>query len=142
MDRDSPRRRFLARASVVVGVSTIALTAGFVGVLAFLTGEVVAFGAHVPWYLSVAAVAFVATILALEAQGIPGGSVISTAAIVAFTSFVVVSLGVEGLLFAARSPGAVFVPGVGLSLFAAALIVAGVGYWAFEHWREFAGRAR
>jgi len=90
-------------------------------------------------YLTIAAVAFVGVIILLETQDAAGTSIITTAAIVAALVFVLVSLGVEGLLYAVRNPAAVFVSQTILYFFAAALIGSGIGYWALRHWREVVG---
>lgn len=139
MPSNDSRRQFFVRVSVVVAVATLFLTASFVGLLALLNGDLRGSSSHIAWYLTVAAVAFVGVIILLETQDAAGTSIITTAAIVAALVFVLVSLGVEGLLYTVRNPAAVFVSQTILYFFAAALIGSGVGYWALRHWREVVG---
>jgi hypothetical protein len=139
MPPNDSRRQFFLRVTVVVAVATLFLTASFVGLLALLNGDLTGFASRVAWYLTVAAIAFVGNIILLEEQGAAGTSIITTAAIVACLVFAVVSLGVEGFLYTARNPAAVFVSQTILYFFAAALIGSGCGYWAVRHWREVVG---
>ena len=139
MPSNDSRQQFFLRVTVVVAVATLFLTASFVGLLAFFNDDLTGFSSRIAWYLTVTAVAFVGNIVLLEDQGASGTSIITTAAIVACLVFVVVSLGVEGLLYTARNPAAVFVSQTILYFFAAALIGSGVGYWALRHWREVVG---
>ena len=139
MSTTDSRREFFVRVSVVVAVATLFLTASFVGLLALLNGDLRGSSSRIAWYLTVAAVAFVGVIILLETQDAAGTSIITTAAIVATLVFVLVSLGVEGFLYAVRNPAAVFVSQTILYFFAAALIGSGVGYWALRHWREVVG---
>lgn len=139
MSATDSRREFFVRVSVVVAVATLFLTASFVGLLALLNGDLRGSSSRIAWYLTIAAVAFVGVIILLETQGAAGTSIITTAAIVAVIVFVLVSLGVEGLLYTLRNPAAVFVSQTILYFFAAALIGSGLGYWALRHWREVVG---
>lgn len=139
MPSNDSRRQFFVRVSVVVAVATLFLTASFVGLLALLNGDLRGSSSRIAWYLTIAAVAFVGVIILLETQDAAGTSIITTAAIVAVIVFVLVSLGVEGFLYAVRNPAAVFVSQTILYFFAAALIGSGVGYWALRHWREVVG---
>jgi|AntDeeMetagen134_2_1112570.scaffolds.fasta_scaffold01280_2 hypothetical protein len=139
MPSNDSRRQFFVRVSVVVAIATLFLTASFVGLLALLNGDLRGSSSRIAWYLTIAAVAFVGVIILLETQDAAGTSIITTAAIVAALVFVLVSLGVEGLLYAVRNPAAVFVSQTILYFFAAALIGSGIGYWALRHWREVVG---
>ncbi|EMA47846.1 hypothetical protein [Halococcus saccharolyticus] len=139
MSATDSRREFFVRVSVVVAVATLFLTASFVGLLALLNGDLRGSSSRIAWYLTIAAVAFVGVIILLETQDAAGTSIITTAAIVAAIVFVLVSLGVEGLLYTLRNPAAVFVSQTILYFFAAALIGSGLGYWALRHWREVVG---
>ena len=139
MPSNDSRRQFFVRVSVVVAIATLFLTASFVGLLALLNGDLRGSSSRIAWYLTIAAVAFVGVIILLETQDAAGTSIITTAAIVAALVLVLVSLGVEGLLYAVRNPAAVFVSQTILYFFAAALIGSGIGYWALRHWREVVG---
>jgi len=131
-------RDFLTRAILLIGGSTFVLTASFVGLLALLSGSAAGIGNRVPFYLVVMGVTFVATIVLLEEHGTESRVIIVTAAVISTLSFVSTSLTVEGLLFAYRFPEDVFVSQLVYYFVAAALIGTGIGYWAIQHWREFA----
>lgn len=131
------RQGFYVRALLLIGGCTILLTASFIGVLAFLSGEVQAASSRIPWYLVIAALIFVATIILLEEGGDDGSTIIIAALLFSVLGFILVSLAVEGVFFAVSYPELVFVSQLVLYFFAAGLIGTGVGYWALNHWREF-----
>lgn len=137
MAKAGSRREFFLRVLLVIGASTLLLTASFIGVLAFLNGEVGATSSRIPWYFVVAAVVFVATIILLEEGGADGSTIIISALLFSGLGFILVSLAVEGVLFAIEYPELVFVSQLVLYFFAAGLIGTGIGYWALNHWREF-----
>ncbi len=132
-------REFFARVGVLIVACTGLLTASFVGVVAVLRGELTSVGGRVPAYLVVAAVAFVGTVVLLEAYESSGRTIIVTASIMGLLTAVLVPLGVEGLLFAMERPEEVLNSQLFLYLLAAALIGTGLGYWGLNHWREFTG---
>ena len=140
MAQTNSRRQFFIRVSVVITITTVFLTASFIGVLAVLDGEVNAFSTRLPWYLSATALAFVGTIVLLEDQGTSGASIITTALIVSVLVFAIVGLGVEGMFYAVEFTDRVFVSQLVVYFFAAALMGTGFGFWALRHWREFIGR--
>lgn len=131
------RRQFFLRVLLVIGGSTLLLTASFIGVLAFLSGEPIATSNRVPWYFVVAAAVFVATIILLEEGGADGATIIVSALLFSALGFVSIALAVEGVLFAWEFPERVFVSQLVLYFFSAGLIGTGIGYWALNHWREF-----
>lgn len=135
-------REFAARAGGVVVASTVLLTASFVGVVAFLTGETAGVGGRLPFYVLAMAVAFAGTIFALDDANADGGRVITATGGVAVASFVLVTLGVEGVVFAVRYPGRVLASNLVVYFAAAGLICTGLAFWALRHWREFAERER
>lgn len=135
-DSDS-RRSFFLRVLLVIGSCTLLLTASFVGVLAVLNGEAQPAASRIPWYLVVAAAVFVGTIILLEESGTEGSTIIVSAMLFSLLALALVSLAVEGVMFAVEYPELVFVSRLVLYFFAAGLIGTGVGYWALNHWREF-----
>lgn len=141
MAGDPQRGQFYARISLVMGVCTLVLTFSFIGILALLAGEVDAPGSRIPWYLVLSALAFVATIVLLEAAGTPGREIIVTATVVAVWAFLILALSVEGIIFTISNPQDVFVSQLVVYFLAAALLATGIAYWALLHWREFTGRA-
>lgn len=130
-------RDFLTRAILLIGGSTVVLTASFVGLLAVISGEAEGIGSRVPYYLVVLGIAFVGTIVLLEEHGTESRVIIVTAAVISLLAFVATSLTAEGALFAYRFPEEVFVSQLVYYFVAAALIGTGIGYWAIQHWREF-----
>lgn len=130
---------FFLRVGILIVACTVLLTASFIGVVAVLRGQLTSVGGRVPAYLLVAAVAFVGTVVLLEAYESSGRTIIVTASIMGLLTVVLIPLGVEGLLFALEHPDAVLNSQLILYLVAAALIGTGLGYWGLNHWREFTG---
>jgi hypothetical protein len=87
---------FFVRIGLLFGVSTLLLTASFIGIVAFVTGEVTNVSARLPWYIVAVALSFVASIVLLEAQDSNGRTIIVTAIVVTSVFFIVVLLGIEG----------------------------------------------
>lgn len=133
----SAQQEFSPRLLAVIAFCTLLLTASFVGVLAIVSGDVTNLFSRVPWYVVVASIAFIATILLLETANADGQAVILSAGFIGVLAFVATLLSVEGVLYAVEYPGRVFVSQLVLYLFAAGLIGTGLGYWALNHWREF-----
>lgn len=137
MPKTNSRQQFFLRVSVIIAIATVFLTASFIGVLALLEGDITGIPSRVPWYLAVAALGFVITIVLLEEQGASGASIITTALIIAVVVFTITSLGVEGMLYATENTGQVLTSELIPYFLAAALIGTGFGFWAIRHWREF-----
>jgi hypothetical protein len=138
---NGPDGQRLARVGGVVGISTLILTATFIGVVALLSGGNGDLGARLPLYVLAMALGFVGVVVLSEQRygtRANGPSVLGTAGGVAFTVFVVVSLAGEGLVFASNNPGDVVLSELFLYFLAAGLIGTGLGYWGVRHWREFA----
>jgi hypothetical protein len=134
------RRRgdgFLLRVGVLIVIATVFLTASFVGVVGFISGDIRGFGGRVPWYIVAAAVTFVASVVLLEEQGAAGRPIMITAAFFTMLIFAVALLGTEGLIHILTNPELIVASDVILYFLSAALFAVGVGYWAFNHWREF-----
>ncbi len=133
---------FYVRISIVIAVCTLFLTASFVGILSFVSGEIAGIDNRIPWYLVLTAGSFVGTIVVLEGHGASGREIIATSIIISAIVFVVVMLGVEGALYTVRFPEEVFVSQLIVYFLAAGLIGAGLGYWSLRHWREFTHHTR
>lgn len=133
---------FLARVGALVIVSALVLTASFVGLFAFASGQTGQVGSRVPYYLLVMATAFVTTILLLENHRDDGRLILMTTVIVATITFVVVVLATEGIIFAIEYPNQVFSSQIVLYLLAASLVGTGLGFWGLRHWREFTQLSR
>ena len=131
-------REFLARAGGAVAASTVVLTASFVGVVSFLGGAAGDVGGRLPFYVLTMAVAFAATIFALDDPDADGSRVITATAGVAVACFVLVTLAGEGVVYAVRFPEKVLASNLLVYFAAAGLICTGLAFWALRHWREFA----
>ncbi len=131
---------FVGRASMVIVSATLLLTASFLGILATINREIAGVQSRIPWYLLIAGLAFVTTIVLLEDYGATGREIIVTSTVVGILGFIVGSLSVEGVIFTIRFPEDVFVSRLVLYFLAAGLIGTGVAYWALRHWREFTGK--
>lgn len=136
----SPRTaeiEFYTRVSVVIAGCAVVLTASFLGLLAIVSGEVDGFQSRIPWYLLLASIVFVGTIVILENYGADGREIILTSTVSAVTGLVVGFLGIEGVIFTVRFPEDVFVSRLVVYFLAAGLIGTGIAYWSLRHWREF-----
>jgi O-antigen ligase len=136
------RRLLGARAALGVAGLTVLLTCAFVGLLAFVSGARPAVGARLPYYLLVAGVVFVAVLYRVDSREREGTRVLSSVTAVAVAAFLLTGLAVEGLLYAARNPGAIVASQLIVYFLAAALICTGLGMWGLRHWREFASDPR
>ena len=131
------RERYFVRTGALAGASTIVLTASFIGLLAFIEGDLSGITSRAPWYLVFAALVFMATVVFLERNDVVGRVIIGTAIALAVVSFTISMLMVEGLIYTFRNPEEVFVSQLVLYFLAAGLVGTGFGYWAIKHWREF-----
>jgi hypothetical protein len=130
-------QRVVIRIGAVISACTLLLTSSFVGFIAAIDGELANFGNRVPWYIVVAAVTFVATIVLLELNDADGKTIIVSATFTGVMSYFLTFFGVEGFLFALENPQEVIVSRLIIYFFAAALVATGLGYWGLRHWREF-----
>lgn len=131
----SPDRARLHRAGALVAVSTLVLTASFVGFVGLTTGAVAGTRSRLPAYVLALAIAFVATLVYFEETGRRYVRSLRPAGCVAVATFLLVGFGGEGVVYVLTAPGEV----VGTRLFAyllsAGLIGSGVGYWGWRNWR-------
>jgi hypothetical protein len=137
---NGPDRDEATRLAVVVAVSTLVLTATFIGVVALLSGGNARVGTRLPFYVLTMAVSFVSVVVLSEQRyggRTDGRSILATAGGVALVVFVLVALAGEGLVFASDNPGEVVLSELFLYFLAAGLIGTGLGYWGLRHWREF-----
>lgn len=138
MVRDSRRwtGETMAQAGLFLVVSTLTLTAGFLGAVALVTGSVVGLTDRLPFYALAMAVAFVGAVMLLEAEVRDGGVILRLAALAAVATFVLVTLGGEGVAFTVQRPGQVVSSQLLVYFLAAGLIGTGLGYWGVHHWHE------
>jgi drug/metabolite transporter (DMT)-like permease len=139
---DPDPRTYYKRGALIMGSSTLILTFSFIGILALVSDEIVGFTDRVAWYIIAAALVFATIILLLERQESSGRTIIVSALVSSVVSFVVLSLAIEGLLFAVNHPEAVITSKLVLYMFAAGLFGTGITYWGINHWREFSQRTR
>lgn len=125
----------------LIAASTLLVTSSLVGVLALTEGLTAGPGGRVPYYVLAASIVFVALLVTLEMRLEDGARIITTSSVVAGVSLVVISLGIEGLLFGATYPGRLLSNLLPYFL-AAGLISTGLIIWAIRHWREFVRQTR
>jgi len=126
----------LARAGIFVAVSTVALTAAFLGVVGLLTGEVTGLTERLPFYVLVTALAFVGAIVVLEEGRNEALQVLVIAGLGGVFTFLLVTFGGEGLTFLLQNRAEVVASQLLFYILAAGLIGTGLGYWALNHWSE------
>ncbi|MFT4921396.1 MAG: hypothetical protein ACI8XM_000593 [Haloarculaceae archaeon] len=134
--RKGLNRETVARAGVVFVLSTLLLTANFLGVVALATGSVDGFAARLPFYVLAMAIAFVGSIIILEGELHRGPQILQMAAATAAGSFLLVMLGGEGFAFIVQKPGQVLSSQLLFYFLAAGLIGTGLGYWGVRHWHD------
>lgn len=130
---------FYAKILSLVAICTVILTAAFVGIIAFISGDINEFNSRLPYYTVLLGAAFVLTIILLESQHTKGQDILITSVTVSIITTVVSLLAVEGTLFAYRFPERVFVSQLVVYFTGASLIAIGFGFWGIRHWREFIG---
>lgn len=128
---------FLLRIVLLITVSTVFLTASFMGILAFVSGAEMNVSGRLPWYLVIGAATFVGSIVLLEQAESEGYTIIVTTIVTSVAMFILTLLAVEGVIFMSRYPEMVVNSQTILYLVSAAMVGVGLGYWGFNHWREF-----
>jgi hypothetical protein len=126
-------RARLGRLAAVIGFSTAALTASFVGLVALATGSVSGTLSRVPFYLLVTAAVFVAGVVLFEESRHDGRRALVAATLVAAATLFVVGFGGEGVIYALEDPEEAIRSQLFTYLLSAALIGTGVGYWAWRN---------
>jgi predicted neutral ceramidase superfamily lipid hydrolase len=138
MDQVVRDRETMLRVTAYIATSTLIITACFIGVVAVITGFVADFEQRLPIYVLVTAVVFVAVVVVLDSGDAEGMPVLLSTVSIGVVTFVIVSLTGEGLRYAVARPGELVASQLVFYFVAAALFCTGVGYWALNHWREFA----
>ncbi|MFB6105584.1 MAG: hypothetical protein ABEJ70_01295 [Halobacteriaceae archaeon] len=132
---DGVNRSSWLQALGIVG-ATVFLTAGFVGVLAVVSGAAVGVEDRLALYVLVAGVVFVTAIVTLTRRGLDGGTVLLATVGGSLLCGVLVLFAGEGVRYAVVRPGSVFRLQM-LAYFAAAgLVVVGLTYWTLRFWRD------
>lgn len=127
-------RRFIGAISLV----TIVLTAGLVGVVGLLSGDVTGLGGRLPYYVLATAIAFVIGLAKLDDESLEGVSILIATSSLAIASGLLFGLAVEGLRYGVLYPGRIVASHLIVYFLSAALICTGLGMWSVHHWREFA----
>ncbi|WP_313692044.1 hypothetical protein [Halorarum halobium] len=131
---------------LLVAVSTVVLTADFVGLLSLLTGRATEIGTGIggrfPAYVLVMAVAFVVTIVGLARFDTDGRTVLSAATGVGLLTLVTGALAGEGVVYAIAYPSEILSSQLLFYFVAAGLIGTGLSFWTVNYWRDFTREAR
>ena len=129
-------RARLGRLAAMVGLSTVALTASFVGLVALATGSVTGTLSRIPLYLLVTAAVFVAGVVLFEESRHDGRRALVAATLVAAATLFVVGFGGEGVVYALEDPEEVIRSQLFGYVVSAALIGTGIGYWGWRNWER------
>ena len=138
----SSNRPVLARVGALVVGSSLALTLAFFGLLAVVTGSAVGLAERVPFYVLAAAVTFAAALVAMDRPSWDGRDLLFYSVCVSAAAFVLITLGLEGIVFAIQYPGESLASRRFLYLLSLALVATGLGYWVICHWTELARSIR
>lgn len=138
----SSNRPVLARVGMLVVGSSLALTLAFFGLLAVLTGSATGLSDRVPFYVLAAAVTFAASLVGLDRHHWDGRDLLFYSVCIAVVAFVLITLGLEGVVFAIQYPGESLASRRFIYLLSLALVATGLGYWVTCHWEEIARSIR
>ncbi|MFW6435485.1 MAG: hypothetical protein ACOCY1_03820 [Halovenus sp.] len=130
-------RRYPIQAITLVVVSTLVLTAAFVGMLAISRGHVDGVGGRFPWYVLAMGIAFVSSILLFVQQEAEPKTVLVGSGGLAVLTLTFTLLCSEGVVYAITSPEQVFGSHLVVYLLTAGLIATGLTIWLVEYWRTF-----
>ncbi len=103
-------------------MSTVALTASFLGIVGLRTGAVSGLTTRLRFYVLVTAIAFVGSIVIFEEEYRQGSWVLQLSVLLSATTLVLVTFGGEGMSY--------------LYILSAGLIGTGICYWALQHRSE------
>lgn len=137
MNIETIRSRVFLRGMSLIILSTVILTSAFVGIVAFLSGDITGLDSRLPYYTVFLGMSFVLMITLLESHETRGKDILVTAILVSLLSTLITILAVEGIFFAVRFPERVFVSQLVVYFVGASLVAIGLGYWGLNHWREF-----
>lgn len=126
----------LVRAFATVTVSTVVLTAGFVGLLALVSGRLGDVGGRFPWYVLAMGIAFVTVIFLLANRGADPETALVASTGVGILTLVGTFFAVEGVVYAVSQPEEVFRSQLLVYLLAAALVATGLTFWLLRYWRS------
>lgn len=135
-------RPVLARVGTLVVASSLALTLAFFGILAVGSGHAVGLSGRVPFYVLAAAVTFAAALFGLDRRHWDGRDLLFFSVGIAAVAFVLVTLGLEGVVFAVQNPGESIAHRRFVYLLSLALVATGLGYWGMCHWQEISQSIR
>lgn len=130
-----------ARAGLFVVLSTVALTASFLGVVGLFSGRVSGLTTRLPFYVLVMALCFVVAIIFFESVFRQAEQVLVTAVVIGVLSLVFVALGGEGVIYLLRNTEQVVASHLLFYILSAGLIGTGICYWALQHWTELSDTA-
>jgi len=130
-------RGYAPRPVAFVFVSSILLTACFVGVLGLLSGDLTDTNSRLPIYFLGMAVVFVITMFGLIRYDADGLTAMLGTIGISLLGLLLVGLAGEGLIYGIQYPSRVFGSTLLLYFLAAGLIGTGLGYWLLAFWREF-----
>ncbi|MFP9193244.1 hypothetical protein ACLI4Q_16545 [Natrialbaceae archaeon A-CW1-1] len=142
MNVESLRNRLPERILLVVMGFTLVLTAGFVGLVALLSGDTAGSNGRVPYYVLATAIAFIVALWRLDEGNVDGLTVLIASSGIALGAGILVAFATEGVSYGVRNPSELVSSHLIVYFLAAALICTGLGIWGLRHWREFASRQR
>ncbi len=128
----------LARAGIFVIISTVVLTASFLGVVGLFTDRVSGLSARLPFYVLVMAICFVVAIIGFESVFHEGEQILLLAILGSVVSLLIVTLGGEGVVYLLRHTEQVVASHLLFYILSAGLIGTGLCYWVLQHWAELA----
>ena len=141
LSRAYSRERISRIGALVLG-STLALTMSFFGIVALSTGAAGGVLDRLPYYVLVAAAAFVGTVVLLEEWALDGETVLRMAGIVTVAAFLLVGLATEGSIYVATYPSEVMASHLFVYVLSAGMAASGIGFWTARHYRELRSRSR
>ena len=129
----------IAQAGLFVVVTTLALTAAFLGFVALVTASVTGLEDRLPYYVLALALAFVGGIVTFEEEFRHGQRILRIAGLAAFTTFLLVGLAGEGVAYLVQRSGQLLSSQLLFYFLAAGLIGTGLAYMGLRHWDDLSG---
>jgi hypothetical protein len=129
-------RDVLVRTGSLIAGCTVALTVAFLGVVGLVSGNTAGLLTRLPLYVLASSVVFIATLLLLDDTRRSGQEVLVQAVLAGVGGFVVIALGVEGIVYAVTHPSQVVASHLFIYLVSASIIASGLGYWSVRNWRD------
>lgn len=119
-----------------IGTATVLLTASFLGMVGVVSGTALGLVARLPLYVLGSSVSFVGVLLLVDDRHADGTLVLARAAGAGVVTFLLTTLGAEGVVYALSYPEAVVASHLFVYLLSAAIIASGLGYWGMRNWNE------